>query len=61
MGWIEDQMRATRVQFPDPGVQSALDSKAMRVEKRSTGRDDEAGHPQSPNLFDGLILPSRLS
>ena len=33
-------MRATRFQFPDPGVQSALDSKAMRVEKRSTGRDE---------------------
>jgi hypothetical protein len=40
MGWIEDQTRATRFQFPDPGVPFALDSKAMHVEKRSTGRDE---------------------
>jgi hypothetical protein len=40
VGWIEEQMRATRFQFPDPGVPFALDSKAMHVEKRSTGRDE---------------------
>ena len=33
-------MRATRFQFPDPGVPSSLDSKAMHGEKRSTGRDE---------------------